>query len=283
MSSKLNLHDGHNRLTAILKTVSKKDVFIVCHGLAGRADDPEELITSKELERMGYSTFRLSHRTGTRNELLFEEQVRQIVESVTLLKCHYRFRRVHLIGISMGASNAIIAGSMDARVASVCAVSGISDGETWMRERHGSHYSRFTAMLCSRENTEYRTGRLRSLSIIDVLAPNSKYRQRIKAAAVQDRTRPDSLSARSVRSMTMHNPLKHIGSLAGRPLFIAHGLSDSLVSAENSRRLYASASEPKKLMLYDGMDHDLMLHESARSSVLSEYIGFLSEISRAFE
>ncbi|MBX8636080.1 MAG: alpha/beta hydrolase [Thermoplasmata archaeon] len=279
MSIKLTLHDGRNSLTAILKTVSKKDVFIVCHGLAGRADDPIASITSKELERMGHSTFRLSHRTGTRNELLFEEQVRQIVESVTLLKCHYLFRRIHLLGLSMGASNAIIAGSMDARVVSVCAVSGISDGETWMRERHGSQYSRFTAMLCGRENTEYRTGRLRSLSIIDVLAPDSRHRRIIKAASMKDRTRPDSLSARSVRSLLMHNPLNHIGSLAGRPLFIAHGLSDSLVSVENSRRLYASASEPKKLMLYDGMDHDMMLHESARRSVLSEYIGFLSEMS----
>ncbi len=279
MRRKLSMHDGRNRLSAILDTVSRREVFIVCHGLAGRADDQEEKITSEELERMGYSTFRVSHRTGKRNELLFEEQVRQINESVSVLRNRYDFRVVHLLGISMGASNAVIAGSMDSRVASICAVSGISDGETWMRERHGRRYNRFMAMLNGMEEEEYRTGTPHDISVNDLLEPNRKFRQLIEDAARHDCTRPSALSARSVRSLMLHSAVKHVGSIAGRPLVIAHGESDSLVSAENSRRLHAAASEPKKLMLYGGIDHDLMIHEAARKSVLSAHIDFLSEHS----
>ncbi len=277
MKRALTLHDGTNRLRAMLSTVSRREVFIVCHGLAGRGDDPEESATSEELERMGYSTFRLSHRTGRRNELLFEDQVRQLIESVSFLKSRFNFSVFHLLGISMGASNAVVAGSLDSRVSSVCAVSGVSDGEIWLRERHGPRYDRFTAMLSSREGTELWTGRSRSIPLVDLLAPDERHRVIIENTSKQDRTRPDGLSARSARSLMMHSALRHVAPLAGRPLFIAHGTSDSLVSPENSRRLYAAASEPKKLMLCDGMDHDMMLHETVRRRVLSAYIDFLAE------
>lgn len=277
MRRKVNFSDGRNRITGTINAGHGKEAFIICHGLAGNADDPEESVTSAELEQMGYSILRISHRTGLRNELFFDSQVRQLIEAVSLLKCGYHFSKVHLIGISMGASNALIAGSMDSRVSSVCAVSGISDGETWMKERHGKRYNKFMAALCRSEDLEFRTGVPQSIPVVDILAPDEKYRKIIELDQKLNRRRPDALRAQSVRSLISHSPIRHIRHLAGRPVFIAHGESDSLVSPENSRRLYSAAGRPKKLCLLKGMDHDMMLHADIRKKVIASYLGFLSQ------
>jgi fermentation-respiration switch protein FrsA (DUF1100 family) len=43
----------------------------------------------------------------------------------------------------------------------------------------------------------------------------------------------------------------HIGS----PLLVVHGDSDSLIDTELGRRLYASAKQPKKLLVVEGGTH----------------------------
>jgi alpha-beta hydrolase superfamily lysophospholipase len=277
MKSKVVFSDGRERITGIISVVPGNEAFVICHGLAGNAGDPEESAASEELEQMGYSTLRISHRTGLKNELFFDSQVRQLIVAVSLLKCRYHFSKVHLIGISMGASNALIAGSMDSRVSSVCAVSGISDGETWMKERHGKHYNKFMTALCRSEELEFRTGVPQSIPVVDILAPDDKYRRIIELDQRLNSRRPDALRAQSVRSLITHSPIRHIGHLAGRPVFIAHGESDSLVSPENSRRLYSAAGRPKKLCLFKEMDHDMMLHANIRKEVIASYLRFLSQ------
>ena len=143
MARYIRFYDGTNSINGILSEGSEKDAFIVCHGLAGSASDGEETLVSGDLEEMGYTTLRVSHITGRKNELLFGSQVRQLVEAVSFLSLDFPAARVHLLGISLGASNAIIAGAVDSRVSSVAAIAGIADGETWMRERHGEVYGEF--------------------------------------------------------------------------------------------------------------------------------------------
>lgn len=46
-----------------------------------------------------------------------------------------------------------------------------------------------------------------------------------------------------------------VGELAPKPLLLIHGTSDTILSDECSRKLYARAGEPKMLKLFDGADH----------------------------
>jgi fermentation-respiration switch protein FrsA (DUF1100 family) len=50
-------------------------------------------------------------------------------------------------------------------------------------------------------------------------------------------------------------PLRDVARIAPRPLLLIHGLDDSIISPQDSQRLYDAAGEPKELWLVEGMDH----------------------------
>ena len=49
---------------------------------------------------------------------------------------------------------------------------------------------------------------------------------------------------------------EHLRVLQGVPLLLLHGTADDFIRPEFSRRLYAVAHEPKRLVLVEGADHD---------------------------
>lgn len=50
-------------------------------------------------------------------------------------------------------------------------------------------------------------------------------------------------------------PLRDVARIAPRPLLLIHGLEDTIISPQDSQRLYDAAGEPKELWLVEGMDH----------------------------
>jgi uncharacterized protein len=50
-------------------------------------------------------------------------------------------------------------------------------------------------------------------------------------------------------------PLKEIGRIAPRPVFLVHGAADSMVPVDCVYRLYAAAGQPKELWIEDGLEH----------------------------
>ena len=50
-------------------------------------------------------------------------------------------------------------------------------------------------------------------------------------------------------------PLDHVARLSPMPVLFVHGTRDAIVGVEHSRRLYAAASEPKRLEIIEGGSH----------------------------
>jgi fermentation-respiration switch protein FrsA (DUF1100 family) len=50
-------------------------------------------------------------------------------------------------------------------------------------------------------------------------------------------------------------PLRDINRIAPRPVFLIHGMKDSIVDPKDAPRLYAAASDPKELWLLPDVDH----------------------------
>jgi fermentation-respiration switch protein FrsA (DUF1100 family) len=50
-------------------------------------------------------------------------------------------------------------------------------------------------------------------------------------------------------------PLRDVARIAPRPLLLIHGLGDTIISPQDSQRLYEAAGEPKELWLVEGMEH----------------------------
>lgn len=67
----------------------------------------------------------------------------------------------------------------------------------------------------------------------------------------------------------MRNRFDNLGKIADchSPLFLAHGLADTLIPPSQSERLYAAASQPKKLLLLPGHDHNTALPEEFFTSL----------------
>lgn len=74
-------------------------------------------------------------------------------------------------------------------------------------------------------------------------------------------------------------PLRDISQIALRPVFIIHGLKDTLVDPEDAKLLYAAANEPKELWLDPNAEHCGIYFED-RQKYVERVIGFLDRYLR---
>ncbi len=57
------------------------------------------------------------------------------------------------------------------------------------------------------------------------------------------------------------DPIRVIGSISPRPVFLAHGGADELCTPDNTERLYAAAREPKELWIAPGVAHAMLYQD----------------------
>lgn len=82
---------------------------------------------------------------------------------------------------------------------------------------------------------------------------------------------PDVVAVAALSSQT--SGAGEVGRLSPRPLLLAHGEADEILSAGGSRDLFARASEPKRLILYPGCRHGLDECREALDRDLSAWLG----------
>ena len=125
--------------------------------------------------------------------------------------------RIGVLGISMGASTAILSAAKDKRIKAVVDDSGFSDAPRIIAAsfEHFIHLPAFPFAPLTIALADYRAG-------IDV---------------------------NSVR------PVEVIGQISPRPLLIIHESGDPVVPADNSLRNFAAARQPKELWLLPGTGH----------------------------
>jgi dipeptidyl aminopeptidase/acylaminoacyl peptidase len=125
--------------------------------------------------------------------------------------------RIAVLGISMGGATAILAAAQDPRIKAIVDDSGFSDapGVIAASFEHFIHLPAFP------------------FAPITVLIANE--RANIDVASVR--------------------PMDVISRVSPRPVLIIHCLEDYVVPADNSRRNFNSARQPKELWLVPGADH----------------------------
>ncbi len=226
-----------------------------------------------DLVDMGFTSMLVSHRTGSQPNLIFQEQVRQLVDVVTYLLDVVRSERVHLFGISMGASNAVSAAGIDDRIASVAASSGISDCRLWLKQRLQTDFDPVVEKATKIESSQLK-GRASSgklFEVTDLLRISSNQSEK----KVKGRT--TRVSARTVRSLLTYRPILSVPGIGERPAFFFHGTKDQLVSHEHSLEMYEAAGPRRYKLLIDGGDHGMILDSSVRKRILGTYLGELEK------
>lgn len=274
----VKLNSGRDTIQAKLDTGKKggEDAFLICHGFGGSMYEPEESSVMADLTEMGYAAMLVSHKTGSAPDLIFQEQVRQLVDAVTYLLGKVRAKRIHVFGISMGAANAVSLGAIDSRIASVAESSGISDCNLWLQQRLGDNFHTIVEEATKIELSQLvggssnKKGRL--FEATDLLNIPKSDGPKVKG-------RITKVSARTVRSLLTYRPiLAAAGIPSGIPTFFFHGTGDELVSHEHSLALFdATKSQNKHKLLIEGGSHGMILEQKVRDEILSFYIENLKE------
>jgi len=63
-------------------------------------------------------------------------------------------------------------------------------------------------------------------------------------------------------------PIKYIASIAPKPLLLLHSRNDEIVPVSHAQRLYDSAGEPKTLVILEGAEHRLRIHDEAMNRAI---------------
>ena len=196
--------------------------IVICHGVGANKSDFTELAVS--LSHRGYFVLLFDFRahgesSGRRTSLGLHEQ-KDIEAAFAFLKTRRDTidpKRVGVYGFSMGGSAAILTAREDGAFSAVVADSAFTSLRDQAREAITGFY------------------RLPAFPFLHltVLGYELSFQTRVDAIA----------------------PVKVIAAIAPTPVLIIAGEGDKLIPADNGRRLYEAAKEPKALWMIPGADH----------------------------
>jgi uncharacterized protein len=214
---------------------------ILCHGIpTGQPPDPTDggyPALAEQMAGRGLAAFTFSFRgaglSGGNFEMAgWSHDLAAMIGNVWNLEA-VDDSRVALAGFSAGAAVAIYVAAEDKRVAAVAACASPMD----------------FAAIYSPANA----------------AGSLAYFRRI--GLIREAGFPPSLEE-WLNGFRRINALHSVPQIAPRPLLLVHGSADKVVPPENSRRLYAAAGDPRKLVILDGAEHRLRLHSGAVETLL---------------
>jgi dipeptidyl aminopeptidase/acylaminoacyl peptidase len=187
--------------------------IIICHGLGANRSDFTDLAVF--LARRGYFVLTFDFRAhgasvGSRSSLGYFEQ-KDVEAAIAFLTVHPRIdrNRIGIFGFSLGGSTAILTAARTGKFAAVAADSAF----TSLRDQAHRAITGFY--------------HLPSFPFVNLS---------ILAYELYFQTAVKNISPESV-----------IGRIAPVPLFIIAGEGDEMIPAENGRRLFRAAQEPKEL------------------------------------
>ena len=195
--------------------------IVICHGVGANRSDFTELAVS--LSKRGYVVLLFDFRAhgeseGSRTSLGYHEQ-KDIVAALDLLKARPDIDTGHIgiYGFSMGGSAAILAAAQTKAFRAVVVDSAFTSLRDQARDAITGFYH------------------LPSFPFLPLAIMG--YQLYFQASV-------DSVS-----------PVRVIGKVAPTPVLIIAGEGDALIPAENGRRLFAAAQEPKELWIIPNADH----------------------------
>lgn len=195
--------------------------IIICHGVGANRSDFTQLAAF--LSKHGYFALQFDFRAhgesgGSRTSLGYHEQ-QDIIAALHFLKTRPEIdpRRIGIYGFSLGGSSAILAAAKTGEFSAIVADSAFTSLRDQARDAITGFYH------------------LPSFPFLQLA---------VLGYELYFQTRVDIVS-----------PVSVIETLAPTPVLIIAGEGDKLIPAENGRKLYAAAGQPKELWIIPGADH----------------------------
>ena len=215
----------------------KSPAIIICHGIGANKSDFTELAAS--LVRRGFVVLLFDFRAhgdsgGKRSSLGYHEQ-KDVIAALGYLKTRPEIeqKRIGIYGFSMGASTAILAAARTRAFSAVVADSAFTSLKDQARTAITGFYHLPSFPFLS----------------LAVIGYELYFQTNINDVA----------------------PVDEVAKISPSPVLLIAGEGDALIPAENGRKLFAAAREPKELWLIPGADHGATL--AAAGSAYEKRVG----------
>ncbi len=220
-----------------------------------------ELYTARGYVCFGFDYRGMADSEGPKGTVLLEQQVEDVRNAVTFVQAQpdVDASRIALIGWGMGASNVVIAAEKGRNVAAVVALNGFFNGERWLRSIHT--YDEWADIL--RQVQEDRvlrvtTGESRLADTFEHYPLDPATKQYVVDELEQVYGYGHPTRIQFTESIIEMDADRSAARLGGIPLFVGHGVRNTLHPIDESLALYAAASSPKTLLRIDGRHNDFM-------------------------
>lgn len=216
---------------------AKAPVIIICHGVGANKSDFTELAVA--LSQRGFFVllfdFRAHGESGDKRSSLGHHEQKDVAAALDFLRTRTEVdpKRIGIYGFSMGASTAILAAARTHAFSAVVADSAFASLKDLARSAVTGFYH------------------LPSFPFLHLA---------VLGYELYFQTAIDNIS-----------PVSVIKDLSPTPVFIIAGDGDRLIPAENGRKLFAAAKEPKELWIIPNADHGGTL--AAAGSLYEKRVG----------
>lgn len=198
---------------------------------------------------------------GEKGRVIIEEQVVDIRHAIAFARAQDEVDndRLALLGWGMGAANVILAAERSQRIAAVVALNGFYDGERWLKSIHT--YDEWTHIVDTIEADRQQRSTTGESTLADTFAhypldPATKTYVGAELEKVYGFGHPTRLQfTESIIDLKVERVVPH---LEHTPLFIGHGLANTLHPYAEAEALYAAANSPKNLYTIAGRHNDFM-------------------------
>ncbi len=252
---------GHLYLPDDRKEGERRPAVVLAHGYTG----VKELILPAYAERFagqGWVALTFDYRgfgtsEGQRGRLLALEQVEDIRNAVTYVRTRSEVdpERIGLWGTSYGCGLVVHAAAFDERVKAVVAQIGIADGMTSATRALSEQQVQALRMGIEQDRKQrVLTGRGMYVDPFAIIPDPEMiaFFESHLAAAPQAKTQ---ILLQYVEAHIEFSPISVVDRIAPRALLIIAAEHDVICPADELKRMYDRAGEPKKYALVEGVTH----------------------------
>ncbi len=239
-SEKISILSGEARLggTFFYTEAPKQTPGVcICHGLP-RENKPVEEKGYPFLARMfcergcAALIFNFQGTSGSEGEFSFSGWSRNVLDAISYLASSPRIdsARLGLVSFSAGAFVSWSAVAKDPRIKTFASCSSPSD-----------------------------------LAKIPLIVEGIKYLEKIGILRITDIKKNLKELRNDLPQLT---PLNWAGKISPRPVLIVHGDQDEVIPVKNAHGLYEKAKEPKKILVYKNVNHQIRKNQEAMNTVV---------------
>lgn len=256
--------------------------IVVCQGF-GSTKEINLPAIAERLAAGGYAALIFDYRgfgnsEGTRWRLIPEEQVNDIRAGLSFLEGEEGVdpKRLGLLGVSYGGSNAIQVAGLDERARATVAAVAFGDGERWMRGmRRLWEFWQLRDRVRKERVQRARSGEPEIVDPGEILVRDPESARWQAEVVKKFPSRVFKLPLETAEKIIEFHPERFIPLIAPRALMLMTASLDAIVDPEESRRMYRLADEPKAFYELEGVEHHAIYVGEALDRWMAEATGFL--------